>query len=71
MDYFLIVIWLLAVSGWLFYKWFSEKSLFFKKRGIKYVNPLPVFGNFLEALKGKESMVEMMIKYYNKFYNEK
>lgn len=43
----------------------------FSKTGVKYVKPLPYFGNLLKPLLGIEHLVTTMKRIYDSFPNER
>ncbi|KAG4066368.1 hypothetical protein HA402_000592 [Bradysia odoriphaga] len=53
--------------AWLFYKWSSSNHNHFSKQGLPNLPPVPVFGNVLPSMLGKESAVDLFTRSYNKF----
>lgn len=58
---------LFVFVGWLSYKWLTSNDDYFKKRGVPYIEPVPLFGNALPAMIGRESVVDLFNRGYNKF----
>ncbi|XP_037811692.1 probable cytochrome P450 9f2 [Lucilia sericata] len=56
---------LLAVAGYLFYRWATINNNFFKDRGVPYSKPTILFGNFFEMVLRKKSMFDLIIDIYN------
>lgn len=54
---------------WLFYKWLMTNSEYFKKIGVPYEKPLPLFGNALGLLLKKQSFIDLTRNSYYNFKN--
>ncbi|XP_037040468.1 probable cytochrome P450 9f2 [Bradysia coprophila] len=54
---------------WLFYKWSVNNLEYFKKIGVPYEKPLPLFGNALGLLLKKQSFIDLTRNSYYKFKN--
>ena len=44
---------------------------YWKKRGVKYVKPLPIVGNMLPTVTGSKSIAELIRYFYNAFPSER
>ena len=56
---------LLAVAGYLFYRWAVANNDFFEKRGVPYSKPTFLFGNFVKMVFRQKSMFDIFIDLYN------
>lgn len=56
---------------WLLYKKLTGKFKMFADRGVKFDDPVVVFGNAFSVAKGKEHALCIIERLYNKFYSEK
>jgi hypothetical protein len=57
----------LAVLGalvWVLYKYLTRNHDYWKKKGIPYVKPIPVFGNIRDGILGKKPLGEVMQDLY-------
>lgn len=66
-----ILLWTVVFLAWLAYKKLSKASQFFEERGIHSEKPFLVFGNVFGSFSGKESLVGIVDRLYNKFGDEK
>lgn len=64
-----IILFLIVVLG--LYKFLTKNNDFFKKRGVKFIKPIPLFGSTLDLLSGKEDGVSVMLSFCRKFPEEK
>lgn len=62
---------LILFALYLAYKWSVDNFDYYEKIGVPFKKPLPLFGNMLDLIMQKESMVEMMQKSYVKFKKAK
>ncbi len=62
---------LLVFVAYLLYKWTTSNHDYFTKQGVPNLEPLPVFGNVLPALIGRESGADLFTRSYNKFKQSK
>lgn len=62
---------LFAVFVWLFYKWSVNTFDYYEKLGVPYEKPIPLFGNMLNLVLGKQSMVELTQNSYDNFKKSK
>ncbi|KAJ6648791.1 Cytochrome P450 9e2 [Pseudolycoriella hygida] len=65
------VILLLVFVVWLLYKWTTSDHDHFAKQGVPNLEPVPVFGNALRSTFGRESVVDLFTRSYNKFKQSK
>lgn len=56
---------------WLFYRWLVKDLDYFEKLGVPFEKPLPFFGNMLDFVLQKKSLVQLMGKKSLKFKNAK
>lgn len=56
---------------WTLYKKLTKDLKVFEERGVKYEKGYPVIGNTQSTFGGKESLQDLMHRFYYKFYNEK
>jgi tetraacyldisaccharide-1-P 4'-kinase len=56
---------------WLLYKKLTEKFKHFEDRGVKFEEPVIVFGNVLNVIRGKQDLFSIIQTLYDKFHNEK
>lgn len=52
--------------GWLFYLYLTSNHDYWKKRGIPYVKPLPIFGNLKDALLCRKNLGQVYDELYRK-----
>lgn len=64
-----IILFLIVLLG--LYKLLMKNNDFFKKRGVKFIKPLPLFGNTFDLIAGREDGVSVMLSFCRKFPNEK
>lgn len=62
---------LVLFFSWLFYKWSVKNLDYFKKIGVPYEKPLPLFGNALPVLLKKQSFIDVTRKSYYNFKNSR
>lgn len=55
----------------MFYKWATQNSDFFVKRGVKHLKPTLIFGNTAEFFFQRIGIYEFVDKLYNSFPSEK
>lgn len=65
---FLLIIFGLA---WLVYKWSVSNFDYFEKIGLEYEKPLPLVGNMLNLVIGKQSIIDLTKGGYEKFKKSK
>ena len=53
------------------YKYLTKNNEFFKKRGVKYVEPTLLFGNMFGLMTGRLNGWTVLEEIYNNFKNEK
>lgn len=56
---------------YLLYKWSTANHDYFAKLGLSYEKPLPIFGNLLNMVLGRESLIDITKRCYDKFYGSK
>lgn len=61
---------LLAVIGFLIFKWAMTKANFFVDRNVKYDTYIPFLGMYKDLLFRKKSFVDMIVDLYRKFDGE-
>jgi cytochrome P450 family 6 len=50
---------------------FSENVNYWRKKGVKYVKPLPLLGNMLPVVTGSQSFWTILLDVYRAFPNER
>lgn len=71
MDLALIELTLFVVALMSVYKFLIKNHKFFEKRGVKYLKPTFLVGNFLGLLTGRDNGISAFEKPYKTFKNEK
>lgn len=66
-----LILYLIPVVIYLFYKWATAKYDFFEKQGIPFIKPFPLLGSNIGLFFKKKPFVESMVDAYNQFENEK
>lgn len=66
--YFLLILLLLL---WSLYEKLTKDLKVFEKRGVPYEKAYPVIGNTQSTFGGRESLQDLIQRFYNKFYSEK
>jgi tetraacyldisaccharide-1-P 4'-kinase len=56
---------------WAIQKKLKENFKTFSERGVKFEEPVIVFGNMFSGFRGKENILDIIQRLYDKFYNEK
>lgn len=67
----MIVLILVILSAYLFYKWGTSTFDYFEKKGVSYNKPIFILGSRLTMILRTKSMVEFLNKIYYEFPNEK
>lgn len=66
-----LILYLLPVAIYLFYKWATAKYDYFDKQGIPCVKPLPGLGSNFALLFKKQPFVKTLMDSYNKYSDYK
>lgn len=56
---------------WLLYKKLTGKFKLFEDRGVKFEEPVIIFGNILDVIRGKRDIFSVVQTLYEKFHSEK
>ncbi|XP_037032229.1 cytochrome P450 9e2-like [Bradysia coprophila] len=64
-------LWIVLVLLYLLYKWSTASHDYFRKRGIQFEEPLPLAGNLLNMVLGRESIVDITKRSYYNFEGSK
>lgn len=56
---------------WLLYKKLTGKFKIFEERGLKFEEPVVVFGNVLSIIRKKEDILTVLNRLYERFNHEK
>lgn len=64
-------LWIVLVLLYLLYKWCTAGHDYFRKRGIPFEEPLPLVGNLLSMILGRESIVDITKRSYYQFKGSK
>lgn len=67
-SYFILIVLFLL---WTLYKKLTKDLKVFEERGVPYEKAYPVIGNTQSTFGGRESLQDLIQRFYNKFYNEK
>lgn len=51
-------------------KW-HQQCRYWPEKGVKSLQPLPIFGNMLPSLTGQKSLCDLIENLYNQFHNER
>jgi hypothetical protein len=62
---------ILVVLLWALLRFLKKDFDIFEKRGVKFEQPVIIFGNMFKAAMGKESFANLFQRLYDKFYSEK
>ncbi|XP_059610424.1 probable cytochrome P450 9f2 [Phlebotomus argentipes] len=62
---------LVTILGYFAYKWGTSTYDLFEKRGLKFIPPVPFFGNFKHMALQTKTFYDLMHELYNHFPNEK
>jgi len=65
------LLWLTVAALWFLYYYLTLNDDYFAKQGVKFVKPVPLFGNMLSTIFQKQDVVEAMNQFYLTFPNEK
>lgn len=66
-----LILYLIPIALYLFYKWATKNYDYFEKQGIPFMKPLPLLGSNYAIFFKKQPMVQTMIEQYSEFKNEK
>ena len=67
----ILLLFLLAILVYFFYKWSTSTYDFFEKQGIPYRKPVPLFGTFASIFLRKTPFNEIIDEWFYEFENEK
>lgn len=67
----MLLVILAIVLLYLLYVGVYKPMLFWKDKGVPYVQPVPLLGNIWKAMFVKESFIDTMKDMYNQFENER
>lgn len=62
---------IVIVLLWALFKYLKGNLKIFEERGVKYEEPVIIFGNVFKAFIMKESIIDVIDRLCNKFHNEK
>ena len=79
MDFFEIIgsllvsklLWLVVAALAALYYYLTLQHDFFEKRGVKFIKPLPLFGNMFKIVFRQKNINDLNIDFYTTFPNEK
>jgi hypothetical protein len=66
-----LIVFLVSVALYLFYKWATATYDFFEKQGVPFNRPLPLLGSEFGVLLKKQPFVASLTNNYNKYKNDK
>ncbi len=64
-------LWIVLLFLYLLYKWLTASDDCFEKIGIPFEKPLPLVGNILTMILGRESLIDITKRSYYKFRGSK
>jgi hypothetical protein len=67
----LLLVSIICVLIYWFYKWGTKNNNYFKERGIKFQAPAFLFGNNLAAFRRKSNVLDFLMKDYFEFPEER
>lgn len=67
----MLIIILISVLVYVFYKWSTATYDFFEKQGIPFRKPLPLFGTNINMVLKSKPFVDVLKEWYYEFENEK
>ncbi|CAB3362064.1 Hypothetical predicted protein [Cloeon dipterum] len=51
---------LISTCIWLLYRWINSKNEYWRKKGIPFVRPVPLFGTMYPVISGKQSFADLL-----------
>ncbi|KAJ6645883.1 Cytochrome P450 9e2 [Pseudolycoriella hygida] len=66
-----MILWIVLVLAYLFYKWSTKHHDFFAKQGVPFEKPIPLLGNTINLILQRESIVCLTKRNYYKFKGSK
>jgi hypothetical protein len=66
-----LILYLVALSLYLIYKWATSTYDFFEKQGVKFRKPVPMFGTNANIITRKKPFTDILDDWYYEFTNEK
>ena len=66
-----VYLYLVVAAIYLIYKWGTKHYNYFKDRGIPYIKPVFLIGSNINVFTKKLSLSDLIVKWYNEYYDEK
>lgn len=65
------LLWLTVIALGSLYYYLTLQQDYFEKIGVKFIKPLPLFGNMLPTILGKDHFINIFNNFYLKYPDEK